>query len=62
MAIPKFKLSPEAVKQLQEMQTDIDDLNEEIKRASEVGIDLAEVKTSLDEAVRLREGLLKLYT
>jgi len=62
MAITKFKLAPEAVKTLTDMQEDIDDLNAEIVRAAEVGIDLSDAKKTLAEAVKMRAGLLKLYT
>jgi hypothetical protein len=61
MAINKFKLTPEKQAKLELLSTDIEDLEDEIKKARSVGIDVSKVEAQLKAAKILKENIIKVY-
>lgn len=61
MPIPEIKLAPEDKKKLEDMSPDIVALQREVKKAETAGIDVKELKADLAKALKLREGILRVY-
>jgi len=61
MAIPEIKLSSEDKEKLLAMSPDIVALQREVKKAETAGIDVVELKADLAKALKLREGILRVY-
>lgn len=57
----QIKLSKEDIERLKELDPLIDHAKEEIERAKRVGIDVSDLEEQLNEAVKLRDMLLKEY-
>jgi len=57
----QIKLSKEDIERLKELDPLIQHAKEEIDRAKRVGIDVSDLEEQLNEAVKLRDMLLKEY-
>ena len=57
----KIYLTPEQLKRLDDLETDIDWLSEEIRRAEYVGIDIADLKERFDKMKAVRARMLEEY-
>jgi len=58
----KIYLTPEQTKRLKDLETDIEWLREEIRRAEYVGIDIVDLKERFDKATSIRARMLEEYT
>ena len=61
MNMEKIKLEPEDIKALKELEPLIEHAREEIERAKRIGIDVSDLEAELNEAVALRDAILKEY-
>lgn len=61
MAREKIYLTPEQLKRLKDLDTDIDWLTDEIRRAEYVGIDVADLKARFDKMKSIRIRMLEEY-
>ena len=61
MPIPEIKLTPQDKAKLVAMQPDIVALQREVAKAETAGIDVVELKADLTKALKLREGILRVY-
>lgn len=61
MAREKIYLTTEQLKRLKELESDIDWLSEEIRRAEYVGIDVADLKERFDKMKSIRVRMLEEY-
>jgi len=61
MSINKFKLSPEQLGKMQNLDEDIADLEDEIKKAKSVGLDVGAIETQLKAAKILKANIVKAY-
>ena len=62
MAREKIYLTPEQLKRLKDLDTDVDWLREEIRRAEFVGIDIADLKERFEKSTSIRERMITEYT
>lgn len=58
---PPIKLTPEQVTRLEGLQDDIDWLEEEIRRAKLVGLDVAEMEERFKKTTLIRKRMLEEY-
>jgi len=58
----KIYLTPEQTKRLKDLESDIEWLREEIRRAEYVGIDIVDLKERFDKATSIRARMLEEYT
>ena len=58
---PPIKLTPEQVTRLEGLQDDIDWLDEEIRRAKLVGLDVAEMEERFKKTTLIRKRMLEEY-
>jgi len=61
MAREKIKLTPEQLKRLNDLQADTDWLQEEIRRAEYVGLDVAELKERFNKMSSIRSRMIEEY-
>lgn len=61
MAREKIKLTPEQLKRLNDLQADTDWLQEEIRRAEYVGLDVAELKERFNKMSSIRTRMIEEY-
>ena len=62
MAREKIYLTPEQLKRLKDLDTDVDWLREEIRRAEFVGIDITDLKERFEKSTSIRERMIKEYS
>ena len=62
MAREKIFLTPDQLNRLKGLETDIDWLKEEIRRAEYVGLDIAELKTRFEKTTAIRERMIEEYS
>lgn len=62
MAIEPIKLTPKDERTLRELKPDIEALEKEVARAERAGLDVTTIKSDLDKARSLLEGILREYT
>jgi len=62
MAIEPIKLTPEDQRTLEELKPDIVVLENEIAKAERAGLDVTTLKSDLEKAKALLEGVLREYT
>ncbi len=62
MAREKIYLTPEQLKRLKDLDTDVDWLREEIRRAEFVGIDIADLKERFEKSTSIRERMITEYS
>jgi len=58
----KIKLSEDDIRRLKELDPLIQHAREELERAKRVGIDVSDLEQQLNDAVALRDNLLKEYS
>lgn len=61
MAIKEIKLSKEDQKRLEELGPDVEALQREVTKAERAGIDVVDLRSKLDTASKLRDGVLREY-
>lgn len=61
MAIEPLKLTKEQQKVLEDLGTDVADLEREIARMERAGIDTKDLRERFEKARKLREGVLREY-
>lgn len=59
---PPIKLTPEQVTRLEGLKDDIDWLNEEIRRAKMVGLDIGDLEERFKKTTTIRARMLEEYT
>lgn len=59
--IPELKLTKEDQKRLEELGPDVEALEREITKAERAGIPVEKQRADLEEAKKLREGVLREY-
>lgn len=59
---PKFTLTDDDARLLLALDSDIEHARFELERAKRVGIDVSELEHQLDDAIALRDNLLKTYS
>ena len=57
----KIYLTPEQLKRLKDLETDIEWLTEEIRRAEYVGIDVAELRERFEKTKSIRARMIEEY-
>ena len=62
MAREKIYLTTEQLNRLKGLDTDIDWLREEIRRAELVGIDIADLKARFEKTTSIRERMIQEYS
>lgn len=62
MAREKIYLTPEQLKRLKDLDTDVDWLREEIRRAEFVGIDVTDLKERFEKSTSIRERMILEYS
>lgn len=62
MAREKIYLTPDQLNRLKALDTDIDWLREEIRRAEFVGIDIADLKERFEKTTSIRERMITEYS
>jgi len=61
MAREKITLTPEQLKRLNDLQSDTDWLQEEIRRAEYVGLDVADLKERFNKMSLIRSRMIEEY-
>lgn len=61
MPFPTIKLSPEQEQVLRDLEEDIEVAKRELERAKSIGIDVSDLERKLEEAIKMRDELLRLY-
>ena len=61
MAREKIYLKPEDLKRLKELEADVEWLNEEIRRAELVGIDVTDLKARFEKMKAIRVRMIEEY-
>jgi hypothetical protein len=61
MAREKIYLTPEQVKRLKDLESDINWLSEEIRRAEYVGIDITDLKARFERMKSIRVRMIEEY-
>ena len=62
MAREKIMLTTEQLNRLKGLDTDVDWLREEIRRAEFVGIDVADLKERFEKSTSIRERMIEEYS
>ncbi|GAI51316.1 unnamed protein product [marine sediment metagenome] len=62
MAREKIYLTPDQLNRLKGLDTDIDWLREEIRRAELVGIDIADLKARFEKTTSIRARMIQEYS
>ena len=57
----KIMLTPEEQSKLEGVDAEVRRLRQELERAKTAGIDVSDLEAGLEEAERLRKGILKVY-
>lgn len=57
----RIMLTPEEQTQLEGLETQVRWLRSELQRAKDAGLDVSDLEKTLEDAERLRKGLLKVY-
>lgn len=58
----QFKLTPEEVRTLRDVQPHINVARDTIERLEKIGVDVTEQRARLEQAVQIRDGLLREFS